>query len=219
MLEDGVDFPKSDMDADQERILFRRGQEIQSFGPLASMIGNLIAERLPRSGEGETIAQASSPPSTQSRDQTHGTQEAPTLRGAISLLDKSELKEADRQIVTILEAQKSESDKIFLESFYLREKAVRGHSEALEKLKELARESQDLFAWDHLADYYAAFNRFSEAADTLVRAAATGKREDRALLIRLAAYQFGNGQQFEPAYELLQGLLGKLCTTRDAMTV
>jgi hypothetical protein len=47
LIEDGVIFPTTDLDADTEWILFQRDKVAASYASLTTMIGNLIGQRIP----------------------------------------------------------------------------------------------------------------------------------------------------------------------------
>jgi thioredoxin-like negative regulator of GroEL len=205
LLEEGVDFLKSDLDADQERILFNRSQILlQCSGPLTSMIGNLVSERISAVvPSGET--QVAPPDIALSREQQTADEQQTTLGDVFTLLDENKVEQADLVFQDILSRAKDDWRKIVLRAFYLGKRAVNGHSASVEELQMLSRNHPNAtLVWYELAEYYAHFHKYSKAADILISGAEKVNGTSRPWLIARAAKYLAQDQNYASAYDLLR---------------
>ncbi len=203
LLEDGVDFPKSDLDADQERIIFTRDKIIYCFGALTSMMGNLIAEKIPHISSDPQLASPPERPTTEQQIETTETQ-APSLKAALQFVDEGNFTEGDREFQNFIKDE-AEDIKIFIECIYLRAKAVRGDRASLEKLEEISgTRPNDLNVWIQLSNYYTQFNRNKEAAEVLMRGSQVAGEGLRSILIERAANCFAQDRDYGTAYDTLR---------------
>jgi tetratricopeptide (TPR) repeat protein len=203
LLEEGVDFPKSDLDADQERVVFTRDKMIHCSGALTSMIGNLIAEKIPHISSDPQLASPPERPTTDQQIETTETQ-GPSLKAALQFVDEGNFTEGDREFQNLIKDE-AEAVQIWIECIYLRAKAVRGDRASLEKLEEISRtRPNDLNAWIQLSNYYKQFNRNKEAAEVLMRGSEVVGAGFRSILISRAANCFAKDRDYDTAYDTIR---------------
>jgi tetratricopeptide (TPR) repeat protein len=220
LLEEGVDFPRSDLDADKERIIFNRKSVIQCSGHLTAMVANLIKERLPAlPAAALPVVQTSAPPvENPPSDESTAAAEAPTFAKVTELLDANELDKADEQFKEVEAAFEASGDfpKGWLHRYYLREKAVRGDKASLRALVELTeKEPEDQVAWLQLSQYYSALDLHKQAAEVLIKGSTKVGPKSRSRLIRAAAKEESLNSRFDESYDLLRQALQESKSTPD----
>lgn len=186
LIEQGVDFPTADLDADTEWIPFDRAAVSQCSSRLVSMIGNLISEKLPAVPPTTQVGapQESVPPEEQRRVPLPGGD----FDRVIELLNQGEFKEADEEFQRFLGPETQSPGDRWLRYFYLRLKSVRGHAESLEELKAVVqREPQNIDARIQLAQYYSYFKNHDKAAQNLIDGVDVAPQESKARLLRHVA--------------------------------
>jgi len=203
LIEAGVNFPKSDIAGDQERIVFNRENLLMCFPQLVSMIGHLVAEKVPQlpATVASQVVTPPEPAATAIRPKG-----APTLKEVLELVAKDDFKEADRKYEELTKNSKNEVHKSYLQSRYLCAKAIRGDGESLRALESLCEKNSDTFAWIELAKYHAGFGGHVKAAEILLRGADLAEPEDRSLLIDIAAGYYADKEEYEAAYSALRKL-------------
>jgi Tfp pilus assembly protein PilF len=206
LIEDGVDFPKSDLDADKERILFERDQEIQCASRITAMIGNLISERLPPSAP--AIAQTAAPPEPTQPSDTDDTTKGPTFQEITELLDQKRFLDADSLFDTLLKEAKKDFLQRWLKCMYLKEKAIRGHKASLQELVDLSQNGPtNDDALGELAEYYAQLDQHEEAGKVFYNACSIAPPKLKAGLLRSAARAYGKGENYEVSFATLREAL------------
>jgi hypothetical protein len=204
LLENGVDFPKSDLDADQERILFDRREIVQCSAALTSMILNLVTERIERFVP-RSEAKVAPPPSNLTTEGEVEKRQQSTMADVFELLDKDNIEQAKRTFEAVLSSARNEFGRTMLKSWYLEKRAVMGDSSSLEELRKLSRDfPENWFVWTKLAQYYANFNKFTDASEILMLGAEKVTDSHRWSLIGAAANYLANDRNFAGAYELVR---------------
>src|ERR1051326_6527748 len=161
LVEEGVDFPASDLDADTEWVGFDRRSVAECSTRLVSMIGNLISENLPVIVETRQLA----PPkeSVSGEQEPQVPDDRPFLR-IDALLKEKDFKKADEEFEKVFAARPSP----LVKTLYLRKKAVQGQKEALQELKHLVEiEPENPDPRFELAWYYAEFEEYKQAAQLM----------------------------------------------------
>jgi thioredoxin-like negative regulator of GroEL len=210
LLEEGVDFPKSDLDADQERVIFTRDKIVlHCSGALTSMIGNLIAEKVPRiSSDPQLASPPERPPAAEQQMEKTETQ-GPSLKAVLTLVDEGNFSEADREFQNLLK-DRAGAYQTYVKCIYLRARAVRGDRASLEKLEEISHtEPSDFGAWIELSNYYSQFNRNKDAAEVLIRGSQAVNVKFRFFLIERAANCFAEDRDYDAAYDTLRKIFAE----------
>ena len=214
LIERGVAYPTTDLDADTEWISFDRDSVPECSSPLVQMIANLIAEELPVVTPSVLVAQ----PSETIIDDEHPKEakERAKFGELMGLLDRKEFDRADKEFKIYLDAQPEGHFKQVLPSFYLAEKYVRGDTESLKKLKDLSlNEPENFDAITQLARCYRSFKAYGEAAKILLEGAASAPLRSKARLLRAAASDLAEDKQYDRSIQLIVELLPELTHPED----
>lgn len=212
LIENGVEFPTTALDADTEWIAFDRSQIPRITTRLVSMISNLISAKLPTV---PAAAQESPPAETTSLEE----EPEQTLPGAdfgqvVHLLDQGEFQQADqefRNFLKFIRPNGEGSDDNWWNCFYLRLKAIRGHTDSLHKLKSIIdKEPKNIDALIELAHYYSHFNDSNRAARLLIDSANGAEIDSKAKLLRQAAEELAKDKQSARALEMVREVIGIL---------
>lgn len=209
LIEQGVDFPSADLDADTEWVPFNRSAIPQCANRLVSIIGNLISEKLPAV---PATAQVSPPQETVPSEEQHGTPPAGgDFRRVVGLLDQGDFKQADEEFERFVGPEGEETGDKWWRYFYLRLKAVRGHTASLDQLKNVVQtEPQNADAQIELAQYYSHFKNHNQAAQILTAGAKTVPDESKAEILRQAARELTKDKQQQKAIEIIRDLMSCL---------
>ena len=208
LIEQGVDFPTADLDADTEWIPFDRAAVSQCSGRLVSMIGNLISEKLPAVPPTTQVGapQESVPPEEQRRVPPPGGD----FDRVIELLNQGEFQQADEEFQIFLGPETESPADRWLRYFYLRLKSVRGHAESLQELKDaVQREPQNIDARIELAQYYSYFKNHDKAAQNLIDGVEVAPQESKARLLRHAAEELAKDKKQEKALKIIGDLISR----------
>jgi len=170
LIEEGVDFPPSDLDADTQWISFKRENLAASQSELNSMINDLIGKDFPASASGGTATDAPPKQEAEVLPSTETFQELFTkLKAAVSA---GESAEADRIQEELLKSETDPVARIRFSNFLLYDRASRGDRLALDKLKALLEQNLgDLNALGWLARVYSHFSEHHKAEQLFVRSA------------------------------------------------
>ncbi len=211
LIENGVDFPKSDLDADRERIIFNRDSVPSCSVRLTAMVANLIKDRLPAVSTASPGLQTSEPPiESPPKEESAAATETPTFAQVRELLDADEFARADEVFQEFEVAYETDVDipKGWLRRFYLKEKAIRGDKSSLGALIELTeKEPEDPSVWLQLSEYYRTLDLNNEAAKILIRGTTKVLPESRSRLLRSAAKARALDKDFNASHQLLREAL------------
>jgi thioredoxin-like negative regulator of GroEL len=209
LIEETVEFPASNLDADREWISFRRGA-ISEIGPrLVAVINNLIAERLPAV---VLTAQVSAPESKPvSEEAPVPASERASFKDITTLLDKNEFERADEAFEKYLAEQKESSFKSWVRYFYLKLKAIKGHAASLRELRAAVEaDPGNVSARRELAAYYKHFDRQGEAVELLISGFGAAPPRLKPALVRDAAGTLSATGAHAKALEMLSLLLKEI---------
>jgi len=206
LIEQGVDFPTADLDADTEWIPFDRTAIPQCTNRLVSMINNLISERLPSV---PATVQVSPPQESVSPEEQH---EEPgsggDIRRVMDFLNQGEFQQADEEFERFTGPEATEP---WWRYFYLRLKAVRGHAESVGQLKDAVQtEPQNVDARIELARYFSYFKEYNKAVEVLMDGAEAVPAESRPMMLRFAAEELAKDNQQERAFKIITDLTSSL---------
>ncbi len=199
LIEEGIDFPTANLDADTEWIAFKRGAVVDIAPRLTAMIGHFIAEKLPAvtaAATGESVVV--SPPQDAAAAAVATT---PDLGDVLALLNAKKVLEADEALERFLAPLPKDDD--FAKGvpyYYLWQKAIRGISGALDELqRKLNVKPEDIHARIQLARYYSHFKNYKEAAKVVADGlqTAANRWQKRTLLRRLAVLLAQDGNSDE----------------------
>jgi tetratricopeptide (TPR) repeat protein len=208
LIEQGVDFPTADLDADTEWIPFDRAAVSQCSSRLVSMIGNLISEKLPAVPSTTQVGapQESVPPEEQRRVPPPGGD----FDRVIELLNRGEFQQADEEFQRFLGPETQSHGDRWWRYFDLRLKSVRGHVESLQELKDVVqREPQNVDARIELAQYYSYFKNYDKAAQNLIDGVDVAPQEFKATLLRHAAEELAKDNKQEKALKIIGDLISR----------
>ncbi len=208
LIEQGIDFPSADLDADTEWIRFDRTAIPQCANRLVSMIGNLISETLPAV---PTTVQVSPPQETVPPEEQHG--EPPPggdFRRVMDLLNQGEFQQADAEFERFIGSRAEDPDNRWWTYLYLRLKSVRGHTASLDQLKNVVQaEPQNVDARIELARYYSYFKDHNQAVQILTDRLEEAPEESKAGMLRVAAEELAKDKQPEKALNIIRDLMSR----------
>ncbi len=202
LIEEGVDFPSSSLNADTEWIPFDRAS-IARCGPrLVAMINGVIGTTLPPVPAAIQVAPPEAP-ATLEKEVIDG-EGTLSFDDIFSALGERYFQKADELFPRFLNAQPESTFKRWLPFFYLRLKAVKGDTESFRKLEAFTTEEpENVHAWLELANYYAAFQKHDQAAELLLRAVSKVPIRSRPLLTRTAAQELASAKDYQRALDLI----------------
>jgi len=220
LLEEGVDFPMSDMQADAEWIPFVRSDLKSLQMRLITILINEIGKNLPLLQEGissEREQVVPAPPNEQAEQNTETNITLTDVRTRLNAKDFNGADELFQQFAKIM----PEDLQSWLKYYYLRLKAASGHQDSLDRLYETAEhETSDLEARTQLALYFQNFNEHAKAIEVLRGGLSVIEPELRPALYRLIAQALVKDNNYESAIETLATLLqaNKLSTLELKLT-
>ncbi len=205
LIEEGVNFPRSDLSADTEWISFDRSALSQCTNRLVSMIGNLIAEKLPAV---PPTVQVVSPESPTPEEQPVEPGPTGNFKQVMEYLEQGKLQQADEAFERFIESQPEDPLNRWFRYFYLRQKSIKGDPGSLEQLKSIVEgEPQNVQARVELARYYRAFKQHSAAARILIEGVEVSPGQSLPRLLRYAAEEFAKDNQHEKSIKTIADLL------------
>jgi len=208
LIEEGVDFPSSDLAADTEWISFSRESVSQCVTSLTAMIMNLIAETLPAIPPTVQLAPPEEPTPAEEERVTG-------FAHVMALCDQKEFDKANEQFQVFLEEQPVTIREWF-SLFYLRLKSVKGDTASLEQLRSIVqKESENVLARIELAIYHRSFKAYNEAAQILLEGADVVAEPSRPRLLRLAAQELAADKQYERSIKTIVDLLPTLADSKE----
>lgn len=205
LIEQGVHFPVSDLDADTEWVPFDRTAISQCSTRLTSMIGNLISEKLPAVPATAQVAPSEDevPPEEQHGQPPPGRH----FSRVMALLNQQQFQQADEEF----ERFSTLSTDPWFRYFYLRLKSVRGHAESLQQLKTVVQsDPQNVDARMQLAQYYSYFKDYNQAVQILTDGVEAAPEEFKATVLRCAAEELAKDKQQERALKIIRDLIPRL---------
>lgn len=169
MIEDGVNFPDSDLDADTEWIRFRRDNVKDCQTQLTQIISNLIANSLPTQS---LSSSTSGPADTAAAAVPEANNEEPKLYEQIEKIvlhvRRGEEEQARKIEEEVINSEKNERTRNLVRCYVARRKAEAGDVGSLEELKNLlASDPTNQTALHQLVGYYYDFGQLSVAAQTI----------------------------------------------------
>lgn len=209
LIEQGVDFPSTDLDADTEWIPFERTAIASCGSRLVSMITNLISKTLPPITETNQVA----PPVVAIVDEEK--RDAPAQDGdfhrVVQFLDEGEFQYADEEFQKFMGSDTNKPLDRWFRFFYLRLKAVRGHSSSLDELKNTVKsEPNNLDARVELSRYYSHFNDHSNAIQILTTGDTQLDETEKGRLLREVADELAKDDQYDNALNTITNLIRSL---------
>src|SRR3990172_10831290 len=133
LVEQGVDFPSTDLDADTEWIPFERTSVSTCSSRLVSMMTHLISETLPAIPETTQVAPAV--PAIPGEEKQDEPAQEGDFHQVVQFLNEGEFQKADEEFQKFVGPNANNPNNRWIRCFYLRLKAVRGHSSILDELK------------------------------------------------------------------------------------
>ncbi len=214
LIEEGVDFPSSNLAADREWIAFKRGSIPECAPGLVAMIAHLIAGALPPVPAGLQVAPPEAPAALEEEAvEVPGT---PSLEEIIAVLDEQQFQRADQLFRTFLDAHPESTLKRWFPYLYLRLKSIRGDSASLQKLKASTQEEpENVDAWMELGRYYASFKKHGAAAEILLQGARTVPDRERPVLVRQAAEYLAVEKEYDRALDTITELARTLTDSQQ----
>ncbi|MGO9061567.1 MAG: tetratricopeptide repeat protein [Candidatus Binataceae bacterium] len=220
LLEEGVDFPTSDMQADAEWIRFVRSDLKALQMRLVTILVNEIGRNLPLLQEGisserEQVPAPLVPPKEQAEQNAESSVSFGDVRKRLNEKDFAGADELFQQYTSHL----PEGLQSWLKYRYLRLKAASGHQESLDQLQTIVQsETRDLEALTQLALYFQQFNKHSEAIEVLRGGLRVVEPDLRPELYRLIARVFVEDNNYDSAIDTLATLLRANKLSTDEVT-
>ena len=206
LVEEGVVFPASDLDADTEWILFNRNNLSAKSKNITEMISNLIAKkvttRIDSGNEARTEPQAERQmePTTASQPPTFRTHLA-RLR---LLVESGSIVEADQLQAEMIDAEEDKEDKEEIKDLLLGVRATYGDPAALKGLKlRLAQTPNSYSAILSLFKVYQSFGQHNVAAELMLSSMKEFPIEKHSLILENAAQAMRKDGQDRAAIRLL----------------
>jgi tetratricopeptide (TPR) repeat protein len=209
LIEEGVQFPTSNLDADREWISFRR-EAIQNIAPrLSALINHLIAERLPVVPAAVAPVSAPEAPAPTEKDDALASRESSSLfEDILELVEKDPSVETDRAFDERVRALEDGQFKLWVPYFFLSRKAIKGDKSSLEKLSATVNgEPGNVAARSNLASYHEHFDQPLEAARILLENLPAASPGGQARLMRQAAHALSKAQAHDRAIAVLGDLI------------
>ncbi len=218
LIEKGLAFPTTDLDADTEWIPFERENMAASYATLVSMINNLIGKGIPAS----VVVAATDAPPAQVPDAPPAPvnsfpEQLNALRKAAS---DGESAEADRIQDELVGSEEDPETKKLMTTFLLAERARRSDGLAMGRLNARFDQSPgDFDALISLAAVYASFGEHGKAEGIFARSAS---HIDPTLKITFAVHQAATlrrGGKPEEAIRMLREHLSAHPSEEDRLTI
>ncbi len=214
LIEQGVDFPTADLDADTEWIPFGRTAVSECSTRLVSMVGHLISEKLPTVPSAVQVASPQEPSSSEEPKATPAP--ASDFGRVIRLLNQGEFGQADEEFERFRSSLQDKPFDRWWNYFYLRLKSVRGHTASLDQLKTVVQtEPQNVEARIELAHYYSNFKDHNGAVQILTDRLEEVPEESKAGMLRVAAEELAKDKQQEKALKIIRDLMSHLTDSKE----
>lgn len=172
LIEEGVDFPTTDLDADTEWVPFSRKEIAASQPSLTSMIANFIGKSIPAPVSILATITDSPPPQPTDASRVPGKSFPEQMDALRKAAAAGETDEADRIQKELVEAESDAEVQKLITIFLLTERARRGDGTALSALKtRLDEDLGDFQSLTSLSDVYASFGEYGKAQELFARSA------------------------------------------------
>lgn len=218
LIEEGVVFPTTDLDADTEWVPFRRKEIAASQPSLTSMISNLIGKRMPAPVSISATTTDSPPPQPTDASRVPGKSFPEQMDALRKAAAAGETDEADRIQKEIVETEGDAEAQKLITIFLFEERARRGDGSALSALK--TRLDVDLGDFDSLislSNVYASFGEYGKALDLFARSASIIDPSLRAAFAIHEAALLRKDGKTEQAIQLLRERLSEQSGDNDRL--
>ncbi|MBI5005754.1 MAG: hypothetical protein HZB95_01385 [Nitrosomonadales bacterium] len=207
LIENGVNFPTSDLDGDTQWILFNRDNLSASQTEISQMVLHLISQRvttIPEPASASTSASSGTEPVVAQKTPSFSEQ----LKTIKEHVLASRFTEAERIQGEITESETDPIQRSSIEAFLLYFRARNSDANALDRLKKrCADDPSDYFALMSLADAFSSFNDFKQAAKLLISNLKNVPQDQRSnLTIRAAQALCDDGNSADSIPLLLESL-------------
>lgn len=207
LIEEGVEFPIANLDADREWVGFKR-EAVPLIAPrLIALINHLIAERLPAlpTGGSQVIAPEPTPTPAEQEEK----QDVPDFFGVFDNIRQGNFVDAKSALDRFLRTAAADDPfRAWLPYYYLAQKAIHGDSSSLEELRSVvAKQPGDVEARTQLANYYRHFDKQNEAARILLDGLSAAGPAGRAQLMRSAASAYSEAREYNRSLDVLARLV------------
>ena len=209
LIEEGVNFPTTDLDADTQWIPFNRKNLSASQTEINQMISGLLSQKVTSIVEPAslaTVAPIGQEKAAELKKQSMFEQVNEIREQVLS----GNVREADRIQDKLLEAETDTKERNYLETFLLGVRARMGDTDALECLKHKCdSDPSDSDAIEALSDVYSSFKQFNQATELLVSHLDTVPIIQRSMLAIRASQELCNDSKATQAISLLLECLQK----------
>lgn len=209
LIEDGVNFPTTDLDADTQWIPFNRNNLLASQTEINQMISVLLSQKVTSIVEPASLANVA----------PIGQENAAELQKPSVLDQLKEIKkqvlggyftEADRIQNELLVAETDANDSKVLETLILSMRARNNDTSALDRLKrKCVDDPSDFNAIEALSNVFSSFNQYNQATELLVSHLDTVPINQRSKLVIRASQALCNDSKATQAISLLLECLQK----------
>jgi tetratricopeptide (TPR) repeat protein len=207
LIEQGIEFPSTDLDADTEWIPFDRNAIPQCSNRLVAMISRLISETLPTVPPSADVLP---PQETNSPEQPENMPPWLGFENVMALVKSEDFQKADEEFEKFMMLEPFRSDQSW-RYFYLRLKSVKGHMASLQQLRTVVQiDPQNADARTQLAIYYRHFKDHNQAAKIFMDGAEIASVDSKPAMLRLAAQELAKDDQQEKAFKLIRDLITTL---------
>ncbi len=219
LIEEGVVFPTTDLDADTEWIPFRRENMTVSQSSLTSMINNLIGKGIPAPAVASATTDA--PPAQMTDKSPESVKSFPEQLEALRQAASSgETAEADRIQNELVESEEDSETKKFMTTFLLADRARRGDGVALARLKtQLDQSPGDLDTLIWLANVYASFGEHEKAEELFAHSASHIDPSRKSAFAAEQATTLRRGGKLEKAIRLLRERMPNQSSDEDRLKI
>lgn len=209
LIEDDVNFPRTDLDAYTQWIPFNRKNLSASQTEISQMILRLISQRVTSIIEPASLATVA-PIGQENVAEVQKQSMFDQVKEIKEQVSSGNFREADRIQDELLEAETDAEERNYLETFLLGGRARMGDTDALDCLKRKCFDTpSDFAAIEALANVYSSFNQFNQAAELLVSHLDTVPINQRSMLAIRASQELCNDGKATQAISLLLEYLQK----------
>lgn len=209
LIEEGVNFPTTDLDGDTQWILFNRENLSASQTEISQMILHLISQRVTSIVEPASLATVA-PIGQEIVAEVQKQSMFDQVKEIKDQVASGNFREADRIQDELLEAETDAKERNYLEIFLLGGRAHNGDTDALERLKrKCADEPRDFAAILALSDVYSSFKQFNQATELLLSHLDTVPINQRSTLAIRASQELCNDSKATQAINFLLECLQK----------
>ena len=202
LVEEGVDFPLSDIDADMEWISFNRERIRDSQAKLISMLSSEIGALLPL-GQQATAVPIETNVAAENEQADDASRHIPEFDEVEAALSTRDFDKADELFAEYLTSIPEFLKKTF-GYYFLRKKAAAGSSDGLSTLENLVETHlEDVDARVALAEYYQEFRQIRKAESIFDEGIGRVPKAQKMEMLLAAARFFAVESAFDKAIELV----------------